>query len=209
MKITMVNLDTVCGITSRLPANTLPEFAFLGHSNVGKSSVINALMQRKNYAHTSGDPGKTQTINYYNINDALYLVDLPGYGYARVSRVTREKWGKMIERYLTTSPTLRLIFLLVDSRHEPTGDDKTMLEWLSFHGLPTAVIATKADKLKPGAREGQLAAVRGSLAEAAGFPEEGLFLPFSAVTKEGREAVYALLEKEVQHGKSVEANQGQ
>ncbi len=193
MKITKVSLDTVCGITSSLPVNHLPEYAFLGHSNVGKSSVINTLMQRKNFARTSGDPGKTRTINYYNINDILYLVDLPGYGYARVSRTTRVKWGEMIERYLTTSPTLRLIFLLVDARHEPTGDDKLMLEWLLYHKLPTVIIATKVDKLKAGARERALGSLTESLTVSAGYSAEVRMIPFSALTKEGREDVYGLM----------------
>ena len=142
MKIRNVELETVCGITSSLPVTGGPEFAFLGRSNVGKSSLINTLMQRRNFARTSGDPGKTQTINYYHINDAFYLVDLPGYGYARVSRTTREKWGRMIERYLTDSKDLRLIFLLVDSRHAPTEDDRLMLDWLLYYHLPTAILAT-------------------------------------------------------------------
>ncbi|MCR4762330.1 MAG: ribosome biogenesis GTP-binding protein YihA/YsxC [Lachnospiraceae bacterium] len=193
MKIRKVNLDTVCGITSKFPETSFPEFAFLGRSNVGKSSLINTLMQRKNYARTSGDPGKTQTVNYYNINDMLYLVDLPGYGYAKVSRTTREKWGKMIERYLTGSPSLCLIFLLVDSRHAPTQDDRMMAEWLLYHKLPVAVIATKVDKLKKSERDAQLNAVRDAL----GFPEDGIFIPFSSATKEGREELLAELEKRI------------
>ena len=119
MNVTKVNLETVCGITSKLPENLLPEFAFAGKSNVGKSSLINGLMNRKSYARTSSQPGKTQTINFYNINEQLYFVDLPGYGYAKVSMELRAKWGKMIERYLKKSGQLKLIFLLVDFRHEP------------------------------------------------------------------------------------------
>ncbi len=190
MKIRKVNLDTVCGITSKFPETAFPEFAFLGRSNVGKSSLINTLMQRKNYARTSGDPGKTQTVNYYNINDALYLVDLPGYGYAKVSKTTREKWGKMIERYLRNSPNLQRIFLLIDSRHAPTEDDRLMNDWLRYYGLPTAIVATKVDKLKKSAREAELAARRSELE----LPEETLFIPFSSVTGEGRDLIYEILE---------------
>lgn len=191
MKITGVELETVCGITSTLPKTGSPEYAFLGRSNVGKSSLINTLMQRKNFARTSGDPGKTQTVNYYHINQAFYLVDLPGYGYAKVSRTTREKWGKMIERYLRSSEDLHLIFLLVDSRHAPTEDDRLMLDWLLYYHLPTAILATKVDKLKPSVREAQLSELRAQLK----FPEDGIFIPFSSVTKEGREEVLDVIEK--------------
>ncbi len=160
MKIKSIQLETVCGITSTLPETRLPEFAFLGRSNVGKSSLINCLCERRNYARTSSDPGKTQTINYYNVNESLYLVDLPGYGYAKVSKTTREKWGRMIERYLTTSPNLRLIFLLVDSRHAPTEDVLLIIRCLLSYDLPTAVIATKVDKLKKTQHDGQLEVLR-------------------------------------------------
>ena len=124
MIIKTVNLETVCGVTSRLPENDKPEIAFAGKSNVGKSSLINALMNRKAYARTSAQPGKTQTINFYNINDALYYVDLPGYGYAKVSQTEKEKWGRMIENYLRRSKQLRCVFLLVDIRHEPSANDR-------------------------------------------------------------------------------------
>ena len=126
MIIKDVNLETVCGITSKLPANTQPEFAFAGKSNVGKSSLINALMNRRSYARTSSQPGKTQTINFYHINDAFYYVDLPGYGYARASVEVKAKWGKMIENYLHKSQMLRCVFLLIDIRHEPSSNDKLM-----------------------------------------------------------------------------------
>ena len=193
MKIRKVNLDTVCGLTSKLPETMFPEFAFLGHSNVGKSSLINSLMQRKNYARTSADPGKTQTINYYNINDALYLVDLPGYGYAKVSKTIRRQWGEMIEHYLTSSPMLKRIFLLVDARHKPTEDDRLMAEWLLYYRLPMAVVATKADKLKKSAREAALELVRDDLKLA----DDTLFIPFSSVSAEGREEIYDIITEEV------------
>mgnify|MGYP000522451743 FL=1 len=134
MIIKTVELETVCGITSKLPDNTKPEFAFAGKSNVGKSSLINALMNRKAYARTSSQPGKTQTINFYNINGALYYVDLPGYGYAKIAVAVKEKWGKMIERYLRNSQMLKMVFLLIDIRHEPSANDKLMYEWIIFNG---------------------------------------------------------------------------
>ena len=148
MVIKNVNLETVCGITSTLPDNLLPEFAFAGKSNVGKSSLINGLMNRKNYARTSQEPGKTQTINYYNINGEFYLVDLPGYGYAKVSEKTKEQWGKMVERYLHTSKQLRRVFLLIDIRHDPSANDVEMYKWIVHQGFQPVIIATKADKIK-------------------------------------------------------------
>ena len=134
MVIKEVSLETVCGITSKIPDNQLPEIAFAGKSNVGKSSLINALMNRKSLARTSSQPGKTQTINFYNINDAMYLVDLPGYGYAKVSESERAKWGKMIENYLHTSKQLKAVFLLIDIRHTPGTNDKTMYDWIVYQG---------------------------------------------------------------------------
>ena len=159
MIIRNVELETVCGVTSRLPENTLPEFAFAGKSNVGKSSLINALMNRKALARTSAQPGKTQTINFYNINKELYYVDLPGYGYAKVSQTEKEKWGKMIENYLHKSKMLKCVFLLVDIRHEPTEDDKTMNAFLRQMSIPFTVIATKADKISRGARMKHIAPI--------------------------------------------------
>ena len=148
MVIKSVNLETVCGVTSKLPENTLPEVAFAGKSNVGKSSLINGLMNRKSYARTSAQPGKTQTINFYNINDALYFVDLPGYGYAKVSASEKAKWGKMIENYLHKSKQLAIIFLLIDIRHDPSANDCQMYEWILSNGYYPVIIATKLDKLK-------------------------------------------------------------
>ena len=127
MVIKKVNLDIVIGVTSQVPETDLPEVAFAGKSNVGKSSLINALMNRKSYARTSSQPGKTQTINYYNINDAMLLVDLPGYGYANVSQSVKEKWGKMVEKYLKKSSQLKQVFLLIDIRHDPSANDKMIM----------------------------------------------------------------------------------
>ena len=148
MIIKSVNLETVCGITSKLPDNTLPEVAFAGKSNVGKSSLINALMNRKSYARISEQPGKTQTINYYNIYEELYYVDLPGYGFAKVTQSVKEKWGHMIENYLQTSKQLRMVFLLIDIRHKPSKNDVVMYDWILHNGYRPVIIATKLDKLK-------------------------------------------------------------
>ena len=176
MIIKSVNLETVCGVTSRLPENEAPEFAFAGKSNVGKSSLINALMNRKAYARTSSQPGKTQTINFYKINDAFYYVDLPGYGYAKVSLEAKEKWGKMIERYLRRSQMLKLVFLLVDIRHDPSANDKSMYDWIVYNGYHPVVIATKLDKINRSQRAKQLKTIRQGL----GMGAEDILIPFSA-----------------------------
>ena len=191
MIIKSVNLETVCGVTSRLPENEAPEFAFAGKSNVGKSSLINALMNRKAYARTSSQPGKTQTINFYKINDAFYYVDLPGYGYAKVSLEAKEKWGKMIERYLRRSQMLKLVFLLVDIRHDPSANDKSMYDWIVYNGYHPVVIATKLDKINRSQRAKQLKTIRQGL----GMGAEDILIPFSAETKEGREEIWKLLER--------------
>ena len=191
MIIKSVNLETVCGVTSRLPENEAPEFAFAGKSNVGKSSLINALMNRKAYARTSSQPGKTQTINFYKINDAFYYVDLPGYGYAKVSLEAKEKWGKMIERYLRCSRMLKLVFLLVDIRHDPSANDKSMYDWIVYNGYHPVVIATKLDKINRSQRAKQLKTIRQGL----GMGAEDILIPFSAETKEGREEIWELLER--------------
>jgi GTP-binding protein len=145
--IRSLELETVCGITSSLPQHDKIEMAFWGRSNVGKSSLLNTLWNRKSMARTSAQPGKTQTINYYNVNDVCYMVDLPGYGYAKVSRELAEKWRKMIERYLDTSRALRVVFLLIDSRHDPTKQDVEMYRLLYQKGFNPLIIATKTDKL--------------------------------------------------------------
>lgn len=192
MIIKSVNLETVCGITSPLPQNELPEFAFAGKSNVGKSSLINALMNRKAYARTSAQPGKTQTINFYNINEQFYYVDLPGYGYARVSEETKAKWGKMIERYLHQSKQLKYVFLLIDIRHDPSANDKQMYEWIVHQGFEPVVIATKLDKIKRSQLQKQLKVIR------TGLGMRGTIIPFSAETKQGREEIWSLLESTLQ-----------
>ncbi|MBE5931113.1 MAG: YihA family ribosome biogenesis GTP-binding protein [Lachnospiraceae bacterium] len=200
MNVTKVNLETVCGITSKLPENLLPEFAFAGKSNVGKSSLINGLMNRKSYARTSSQPGKTQTINFYNINEQLYFVDLPGYGYAKVSMELRAKWGKMIERYLKKSEQLKLIFLLVDIRHEPSENDKDMYEWIVHNGFQPIVIATKLDKINRSQIAKQTKLIRTSLK----MPKEGILIPFSAETKAGRDEIWQRIEEFLPMGEAKE-----
>lgn len=192
MIIKNVDLETVCGITSKLPENTLPEIAFAGKSNVGKSSLINTLMNRKSYARISATPGKTQTINFYNINQELYLVDLPGYGYAKVSEQEKQKWGRMVERYLHGSKQLRAVFLLIDIRHDPSANDKMMYDWIRAQGYAPIIIATKLDKIKRSQKEKQVRAVRQGL----GLPQETKVIPFSSVTKQGRDEIWELAEKE-------------
>ncbi len=186
MVIKSVALETVCGITSRLPENTHIEFAFAGKSNVGKSSLINGLMNRKSLARTSGSPGKTQTINFYNINDELYFVDLPGYGYAKVSRQEKEKWGKMIENYLHRSKMLRCVFLLIDIRHEPSANDVMMYDWIVREGFNPVIIATKLDKINRSQKDKCLKIIRDKLKVVPGT----LIFPYSAVTKQGRDEIY-------------------
>ena len=191
MVIKNVELETVCGVTSTLPENTLPEVAFAGKSNVGKSSLINALMMRKSLARTSAQPGKTQTINFYNINDAMYLVDLPGYGYAKVPQSEKEKWGKMIERYLHTSKVLKAVFLLVDIRHDPSANDKMMYDWVVHNGYNPIIIATKMDKLKRSQIQKNLKAIKTGLNLRPG----SIMIPFSAETKQGRDEIWALIDE--------------
>ena len=191
MIIKTVELETVCGITSKLPDNTKPEFAFAGKSNVGKSSLINALMTRKAYARTSSQPGKTQTINFYNINDALYYVDLPGYGYAKVAQEVKAKWGKMIENYLHQSPMLKRVFLLIDIRHEPSVNDKTMYDWIVYNGYQPVIIATKLDKINRSQVQKHMKMVRQGL----GIGQDVTVIPFSAETKQGRDEIWALIEE--------------
>ena len=163
MVIKKVNLDIVVGVTSTLPETSFPEVAFAGKSNVGKSSLINALMNRKSYARTSSQPGKTQTINFYNINDSMYLVDLPGYGYAKVSEQEKIKWGQLIERYLHSSEQLKAVFLLFDIRHAPSENDRIMYLWNVDQGFHPIIIATKLDKIKRSQVQKQMKVLREGL----------------------------------------------
>ena len=191
MVIKNVSLETVIGVTSKIPQYELPEIAFAGMSNVGKSSLINALINRKSLARTSSQPGKTQTINFYNINGELYFVDLPGYGYAKVSQQEKEKWGKMIERYLHQSKVLKAVFLLIDIRHDPSANDKTMYEWILSNGFHPIIIATKADKINRSQLQKQIKAVRQGL----GADKDTVVIPFSAQTKQGREEIYEVVDR--------------
>ena len=184
-----VSLETVCGITSKIPANEHPEFAFAGKSNVGKSSLINALINRKAFARTSAQPGKTQTINFYNVNDDFYLVDLPGYGYTRIAESVKADWGKMVERYLKKSSMLIKVFLLVDMRHKPTEDDRLMYDWIVSQGFAPVIIATKSDKLKKNEKPKALKLIRDTF----GLPDDGVIIPFSAIDKNGLNDLYAVI----------------
>jgi len=190
MVIKQVNLETVCGITSVLPKNQKPEVAFAGKSNVGKSSLINSLVNRKALARTSSQPGKTQTINFYNVNETMYLVDLPGYGYAKVPQSEKEKWGKLIERYLHGSQQLRAVFLLIDIRHEPGANDKIMYDWICHNGYEPIIIATKLDKIKRSQIQKQVKLIREGLKVRPGTQ----IIPFSSETKQGVAEVWNLME---------------
>ena len=190
MVIKSVQLETVCGITSKLPDNILPEIAFAGKSNVGKSSLINGIMNRKSLARTSSQPGKTQTINFYNVNEVFYLVDLPGYGYAKANQEVKAQWGKMIERYLHSSKQLKAVFLLIDIRHDPSANDKQMYDWVLHNGFSPIIIATKLDKIKRSQVQKQVKAIKQGLQVEKGT----LVIPFSAETKQGREEIYEILD---------------
>lgn len=195
MIIKNVNLETVCGITSTLPDNDKIEIAFAGKSNVGKSSFINSLINRKSLARTSSTPGKTQTINFYNVNEELYLVDLPGYGYAKAPENLKKKWAEMIERYLNKSSQLKAVFLLIDIRHEPNQNDINMYNWIVYNGHHPVIIATKLDKIKRSQRDKQIKLIRESLKTDA----ETKIIPFSSVTKEGREQIWDYIESTINY----------
>lgn len=190
MNVINVNLETVCGITSKLPENTKMEIAFAGKSNVGKSSLINTLINRKSYARTSQQPGKTQTINFYNINEKLYFVDLPGYGYAKISKEMKMKWGKMIENYLKTTKQLRILFLLIDIRHEPGKNDVDMYNWSVNYGYNPIIIATKSDKISRGQLQKHTSIIRKKLNCIEGTP----IIPFSALNKSGKEDIWEYID---------------
>lgn len=207
MVIKDVNLETVCGITSKFPENDKVEIAFAGKSNVGKSSLINSLMNRKNLARTSAQPGKTQTINFYQVScyhewqneeaqtkereeGSLYFVDLPGYGYARANEEVKAQWGKMIERYLHTSKMLKAVFLLVDIRHEPSGNDKHMYQWILDQGYEPVIIATKLDKINRSQVQKHIKMLKQGLNVVKGT----VVIPFSAETKQGRDEIYAYID---------------
>ena len=205
MHVSNVTLETVCGITSTLPENDKLEIAFAGKSNVGKSSLINALMNRKSFARTSSQPGKTQTINFYNIDEKLYFVDLPGYGYAKVSLEIRAKWGKLIEKYLVNSKRLRIIFLLVDIRHEPSQNDVDMYNWILEYGFNPIIIATKLDKIKRSQISKNVSIIRKKLKAIENTP----IIPFSALTKQGRDDIWEFIEDYMEYEASLEQEETQ
>lgn len=198
MKIKSVNLETVCGITSKLPQNKYMEFAFTGKSNVGKSSLINGLMNRKALARTSAQPGKTQTINFYNINEQMYFVDLPGYGYAKVSEKEKAKWGKMVDNYLHQSRQLKVVFLLIDIRHEPSENDRLMYDWILHQGFEPIIIATKLDKINRSQIQKHVKMIREGLK----VVKNTIVIPYSALTKQGREEIYELLDSYLEAGEA-------
>ena len=200
MIIKNVSLETVCGITSKLPDSPHPEVAFAGKSNVGKSSLINGLMNRKSLARTSAQPGKTQTINYYNVNDAIYFVDLPGYGFARANEEVKAKWGKMIEDYLHRSKQLKAVFLLIDIRHEPSCNDRIMYDWIVDQGFHPIIIATKLDKINRSQIQKQVKLIKNTLQTEPGT----IVIPYSAITKQGREEIYEIIDQILEAENPVE-----
>ena len=202
MVIKQVELQHVCGITSKLPDTGQVEVAFAGKSNVGKSSLINALMNRKSLARTSAQPGKTQTINYYHINEEMYLVDLPGYGFARSSEEVKAKWGKLIEDYLHQSKMLHAVFLLIDIRHDPSANDRMMYQWIVEQGYHPIIIATKLDKIKRSQIQKHVKMLKQGLDLVPGTK----VIPFSSVSKQGKEDIWELIEAECFN---VEAQDGE
>ena len=199
MTIKSLELETVCGITSALPQHDKIEMAFWGRSNVGKSSLLNALWNRKSMARISSQPGKTQTINFYNVNDQMYLVDLPGYGYAKVSEQEKAKWGKMIENYLHKSKQLKAVFLLIDIRHEPSGNDRMMYEWILNQGFEPIIIATKLDKINRSQIQRHIKMIKDGLK----VVKNTIVIPYSAQTKQGREEIYELLDSYLEQEEQI------
>ena len=191
MKIKSAQLETVCGVTSKIPDNQLVEVAFAGKSNVGKSSLINGLLNRQALARISSQPGKTQTINFYNVNDQCYFVDLPGYGYAKVSLQEKKNWGVMIERYLNRSRMLRAVFLLIDIRHEPSKNDVEMYQWILANGFEPVLIATKLDKIKRSQVQKNIKVIKETLR----VVPKTTIIPFSAQTKQGRDEILDFIEQ--------------
>lgn len=190
MKVTQAEIVISAVQQSQYPEDNLPEIVLLGRSNVGKSSFINTLIQRKGLARTSSQPGKTQTMNFYKINDAFYFVDMPGYGYAKVSKKEREKWGVMIEEYLQKRENMVLVLLLVDSRHEPTEDDRLMYDWLTYYGLDPVIIATKADKISKVRQKKAVDNIFNTLRPR----KRSDVILFSATTKMGKDEAWEVIE---------------
>ena len=192
MEVHNVNLTISAVAADQYPKTDYPEIALVGRSNVGKSSLTNVLINRRNFAHTSSQPGKTQTLNFYDVEDQLYFVDVPGYGYAKVSKKERKRFGQMIEQYLTQREQLRGVIQLVDARHEPTADDVSMYEWLDYYNIPTLVVGTKCDKVKSNVWNRQENQIRKRL----GMPATVPLILFSAVNKRGKDQVWQWIEKQ-------------
>ena len=190
MKITQIDLEIMATRRSQYPTSAKPEFLLVGRSNVGKSSFINALFDRKNLAHTSSRPGKTQTLNFYNVADEFYLIDVPGYGYAEVSKTTQMKFGKMMEEYLETRKELKRVFMLIDFRHRPSDDDRQMYDFLKYYNIPVTIVATKADKVGSSKRE----KCKKQILERLDLVVGDNLIIFSSVTKEGKESILTQIE---------------
>lgn len=193
MKIESSDLTNIAVRTSQYPTDMKDEFLLVGKSNVGKSSFINTILARKNFARTSSKPGKTQTLNFYLVNDKFYLVDVPGYGYANVSKSIQKKFGLMIEEYLTKRDNLRMVFMLIDFRHKPGENDILMYDYLKYYNLPVCLIATKYDKAKPSQKDKQEKIIKETLK----IKEEDSLVLFSSITKKGREEVYRQIESKL------------
>lgn len=191
MEVHNVDLTISAVSDEQYPKTTIPEIALVGRSNVGKSSLTNVLINRRNFAHTSSQPGKTQTLNFYNVEDQLYFVDVPGYGYAKVSKKERERFGQMIEQYLTQREQLCGVIELVDARHAPTADDIDMYNWLRYYDLPTLVVGTKIDKVKRSAWNRQVSLIKKTLKT----DKETPIILFSATEKDGKDDVWQWIEK--------------
>jgi GTP-binding protein len=193
MEVRNVTLEAVAVSKKQYPESGLPEVSFVGRSNVGKSSLINSMINRKALARTSKTPGKTRTINFYNVENLLYFVDLPGYGYAKISRSESEKWGEMIEGYLKERKQLKAIILLIDMRHEPTANDKMMYEWLKHYEYTVIIVATKSDKINRGARDKHYSIIRKGL----GLKSDDLLIGFSSETKDGKDKLWEAIEAKI------------
>lgn len=193
MNVTKAEMIITAGMASQFPVHDMPEIAFAGKSNVGKSSLLNAILNRKALARTSSQPGKTQTINFYSVQDTLMFVDLPGYGYAKVSKTAREKWGKLIEGYLQNRQQLKKVILLVDIRHEVGANDKMMYDWISHYHNEVIVVATKMDKIKRSQVQKHLSVIRKGL----GLTPQDKLIGFSAETKQGKEELWEIIEENV------------
>ena len=191
MKINSVDLSISAVRQSQYPEDNKPEFLLVGRSNVGKSSFINSIIERKNYARISSKPGKTQTLNFYNVNDDFYLVDVPGYGFASVSKERQQKFGLMIEEYLANRNNLKKVFLLIDFRHKPTSDDLLMLNFLKYYNLDVAIVATKVDKIGKTLREKQVKLIKDTLS----LDDDSEFILFSSSTKLGKKDVTNIISK--------------